>query len=96
MIEAWNSDDNDGYDDDKIDNFTASFPSTAVVEFGQSNQLMVQGETGLGNFTLTYYNLTTVATLSNSRDDLTYSTSCPALEVHVSNKFDVYKPLQCF
>ena len=65
LIEAWESDNNVG--DDIIDNVT--IPMSAITNDSWKSSLhTVEGENGIGNFTLIYYNLTINATSCSSVD----------------------------
>ena len=59
-----------------IDQFTIAIPETVASCDNQSNSLTVQGQHGLGNLTLAYFNLTTDPMAScSSADDINVSTS---------------------
>ena len=71
-MEAWDSDANEDYEDDLIDNFRITM---LLIDFQQSNLHSVQGEGGIGNFTLIYYNLTTDPTSCSTVNNPATSTS---------------------
>ena len=75
MVEAWDSDDGQGYGDDIID-VAISMTSTGI-DFEQSNLHPVPGKNGIGNFTLIYYSITTKPTSCSSVETPKVSTfSC--------------------
>ena len=78
MVEVWDEDGNDGDDDDTddlIEKLTITATDT-VTDFGRS--YTVQGELGIGNFTLLYYNLTAEQNACIAVDNLTNTTYKPS------------------
>ena len=67
-VEVWNMD-----EDHKIDNFTFTILES-VCGFNYSNSLTVQGENGIGNLSVIYYNITTDTASCNSDTASTSST----------------------
>ena len=53
-----------------IDNFTITIPGTVSNCVDESNSLTVQGQHGIGNLTLAYFNLTTDPIISCSSADV--------------------------
>ena len=67
-----------GGDDHLIDNFTIAIPGKLSNCVDESNSLTVQGQHGIGNLTLAYFNLTTdPITSCSSADVSTFSTKSP-------------------
>ena len=73
-MEAWNSDPNDGKGGDNlIDKIIILDMET--IDFMQSNIRTVEGEEGIGNFTLIYYNLIINTTACSSTNPPPSTTS---------------------
>ena len=67
LIEAWNYNATTDADMPVIDNFT--IPMSAItIDSEESSLHTVQGDNGIGNFILIYYNLTINATSCSSMD----------------------------
>ena len=78
-MEAWDQDIVSIYgygEDDLIDKIKILGMDT-VVDSGESNIHTIQGENGIGNFTLIYYNLTTDPNACRLMDNQTFSISSP-------------------
>ena len=59
-VDVWDSPEDEPEDDiHSIDQFTIANPRTVSNCFDESNSLTVQGQHGIGNLTLAYFNLTT-------------------------------------
>ena len=76
-MDVWDRADKGG-DIHLIDQFTIAIPGTVSNCVDESNSLTVQGQHGIGNLTLAYFNLTTdPITSCSSADVSTFSTSSP-------------------
>ena len=74
-MDVWDSGVSGG-DDHLMDKFTIAIPGTVSNCVDESNSLTVQGQHGIGNLTLAYFNLTTdPITSCSSADVSTFSTS---------------------
>ena len=85
-MEVWDSAD-EGGDVHLIDNFTVTIPVTLSNCVDQSNSLTVQGQHGIGNLTLAYFNLTTDPITSHSSAEV--SAFCTTSLVPISKFYDV-------
>ena len=75
-MNVWDSAGFSGGDDHLIDNFTITTPGEVSNFVDQSHSLTVQGQHGIGNLTLAFFNISTdPVTLCNSADVSTFSTS---------------------
>ena len=59
-----------------MDRFTTAIPATVSSYFNKSNSLTVQGQHGIGNLTLAYFNLTTDPITSCSSADVSTFSTC--------------------
>ena len=69
-MDVWDSAADTGGDEHFIDNFTITIPSKVSIYVDESNLLTVQGQLGIGNLTLAYFNLTTDPITSCSSADV--------------------------
>ena len=69
-MNVWDSGADTGGEDHLIDRFKIAIPGTVSNSVNQSNSLTVQGQHGIGNLTLAYFNLTTDPITSCSSADV--------------------------
>ena len=88
-VDVWDSPADEGVTDfHLIDSFTIAVSETVSNCVDESNSLTVQGELGIVNLTLVFFNLTSdPITSCSSADVSTFSTSSPTptSKIHVAN-----------
>ena len=83
-VDVWDDPaDEGGGDIHFIDRFTITIPKTVTSCVDESDSLTVQGQHGIGNLTLAYFNLTTHPITSCTSADV------PTSKIHVISKFPV-------
>ena len=68
-VDVWDAADEGSNTDHLIDRFTIAIPLTVSNSVDESNSLTIQGQHGIGNLTLAYFNLTTDPITSCSSAD---------------------------